>query len=173
MVFHAFLARTKFTNGGCDSGALSVITYHLLTKPKTLAQLSRELRDNVDDPLQLPTWTTLEKLPYLGAVIQEGLRLSYGVSARTSRVPTEEDLFYRGKWTPKGRQTSVDVEYVIPRGYAIGMSSAITHHDESIFPDSHSFIPERWLDDNLQRKKGPEKYLLSFSKGSRACLGMK
>ncbi|KAH8671569.1 cytochrome P450 [Xylariales sp. PMI_506] len=154
------------------SWTLSVITYHLLTKPEIRAKLARELNAAVPDPRSLPTWTTLEKLPYLGAVLQEGLRLSYGVSARTSRVPTEENLLYRGEWTPPGAKAPVGVEYVIPQGYAIGMSSAITHHDESIFPDSHAFIPERWLDDNMERKKDLERYMLSFSKGSRACLGM-
>lgn len=155
------------------SWTVSVITYHLLTKPEILVKLSKELNTVVKDPKNLPTWTDLEKLPYLGAVVQEGLRLSYGVSARTSRVPTDEDLIYHGEWTPKGSKAPVQVDYVIPKGYAIGMSSSISHHDESVWPDSYSFIPERWLDDNMERKKELERCMLSFSKGSRACLGMK
>jgi len=154
------------------SWTLAVITYHLLSDRKIFQRLTKELSDVVDDPKQLPTWTTLEKLPYLGAVIQEGLRLSYGVSARTARVATQEDLTYRGKWTPKGSKTPVDLVYVIPRGYAIGMSSAISHHDEEVWPSSHSFIPDRWLDENMQRRKDLERCQLSFSKGSRGCLGM-
>lgn len=106
-----------------------------------------------------------EKLPYLGAVVKEGLRLSYGVSARTARIATEEDLVYRGEWNKK------DVEYIIPRGYAVGMSTVITHHDENIFPDSYRFLPERWLDE--QSKKEAERGLMSFSKGSRRCLASK
>ncbi|ETS81109.1 hypothetical protein PFICI_06111 [Pestalotiopsis fici W106-1] len=154
------------------SWTVSVITYHVLTKPKILARLTEELNSVVKDPKHLPTWTDLEKLPYLGAAIQEGLRLSYGVSARTSRVPTEEDLLYRGQWTPKGNGKPVDVEYVIPKGYAIGMSSSISHHDESVWPDSYAFLPERWLDENMERNKELEKQMLSFSRGSRACIGM-
>ncbi|KAK9772365.1 hypothetical protein AB5N19_09619 [Seiridium cardinale] len=154
------------------SWTVSVITYHLLTQPEILAKLTKELNTVVKDPKDLPTWTDLEKLPYLGAVIQEGLRLSYGVSARTSRVPTEENLLYRGEWTPQGSNKPVTAEYVIPQGYAIGMSSSISHHDESVWPDSYSFIPERWLNDNMERKKELERCMLSFSKGSRACLGM-
>lgn len=149
------------------SWALAVITYHLLTKPELLAKLRKELNETIDDPLHLPAWTTLEKLPYLGAVLQEGLRLSYGVSARTARVPTQENLAYRGEWNKK------PVEYVIPKGYAIGMSAALTHHDESVFPDSTSFIPERWLDENNERRKDVERGMMAFSKGSRACIGMK
>lgn len=149
------------------SWALGVITYHLLTKPEILAKLTKELETVVKDPTHLPTWPVLETLPYLGAVIQEGLRLSYGVSSRTARVPTEENLLYRGEWQKR------PVQYVLPKGYAIGMSSYITHHNERAFPDSFSFSPERWLDENNQRRKDLERSMLSFSKGSRACLGMK
>lgn len=149
------------------SWALAVITFHLLDKPAQLARLTSELATVVQDPKELPSWTTLEKLPYLGAVIQEGLRLSYGVSARTARVPTGEDLVYRGEFDKK------PVELVLPRGYAIGMSAAITHHDESYFQDSHSFKPERWIDEDGNRRKDLEKAMLAFSKGSRMCLGMK
>lgn len=74
------------------------------------------------------------------------------------------------------------------------------HHNETLFPDSHSFIPERWLDNpkapllnimppSINRSDsgianlGPEidksstmitlsKYVVSFSKGSRQCIGM-
>lgn len=149
------------------SWALSVITYHLLTKPELLEKLTRELNTVVKDPKNLPGWAVLENLPYLGAVIQEGLRLSYGVSSRTARIPTEENLLYRGEWNKK------PIQYVIPQGYAVGMSAFVTHHDERAFPDSYVFSPERWLDENNQRRKDVERSMLAFSKGSRSCLGMK
>lgn len=95
--------------------------------------------------------------------MNEGLRLSYGVSARTARIATGEDLVYRGEWNKK------DVEYVVPRGYAVGMSTAITHHDENLFPDSHRFLPERWIDSQNR----PDRGLMSFGKGSRRCLASK
>ena len=155
------------------SWALTVITYHLLEKSAMLEKLTAEVSQVVDDTGELPPWAALEKLPYLGAVIHEGLRLSYGLASRTSRIPTAEDLVYRGEWTPKGSQTSTQVEHVIPRGYAIGMSSVITHHDETVFPDSHSFLPERWLDERNQHKKELDRALLAFSKGSRGCVGIK
>jgi hypothetical protein len=149
------------------SWALSVMTYHLLSQPATLARLTQELKEIVEDPRQLPKFSVLETLPYLGAVIQEGLRLSYGVSSRTARVATEESLVYRGEWNKK------PVEYVVPQGYAIGMSAFVTHHNERAFPDSYAFAPERWLDENNHRRKDVERSMLAFSKGSRSCLGMK
>lgn len=155
------------------SWALAVITYHTLSKPEILERLTAEIAQVVDSSGELPSWAALERLPYLGAVIYEGLRLSYGVASRTSRIPTGEDLVYRGVWTPKGSTAPTRAEHVIPRGYAIGMSSVIIHHDENVFPDSNFFLPERWLDEGNQHRKELDRYLLSFSKGSRACIGIK
>ncbi|PYH87798.1 cytochrome P450 [Aspergillus ellipticus CBS 707.79] len=143
------------------SWALTVIAFHLLTKPAVRAQLDKEVRGATDT--NALTWASLEKLPCLGAVIQEGLRLSYGVSGRTARIAPDETLVYRG---PAGQS------YLIPPGFAVGMSSAIIHHDERAFPDSHAFVPERWLDAQMQRNLELHRYMLSFSKGSRACIGM-
>jgi cytochrome P450 len=148
------------------SWALTVMTYHLLDKPEILLRLTEELKEVVNDPTKLPGWTTLDDLPYLGAVIQEGLRLSYGVSARSAREPTQEDLIYKGEFNKR------PVELVLPRGYGIGMSAVLMHHDESIFPDSHTFNPERWLVGG-QRNKALERGMFAFSKGSRGCLGKK
>lgn len=141
------------------------MTYHILSNPEIFENLTIELKEAVPDSQRLPHWSTLEKLPYLSGVVQEGLRLSYGVAGRTARVPTEEDLVYRG-----GRQDK-SIRYVIPRGYAIGMSAFVTHHDETLFPESTKFQPERWIDP--QNRKELDRGFLSFSKGSRACLGMK
>lgn len=155
------------------SWTLSVITFYLLSNPEKLQKLTVEIENAVTTPGEVPSWVTLEKLPYLGAVIHEGLRLSYGVASRTSRVAPGEDLVYRGEWIPKGSQKASSVEYVIPRGCAIGMSCVIAHHDEKIFPDSHSFQPERWLDVDKTRRKQLNRAFLTFSKGSRVCIGIK
>lgn len=48
------------------------------------------------------------------------------------------------------------------------------HHDESIYPQSFEFIPQRWLGN----PKGPDgqrnlnRYMTSFGKGTRICVGM-
>jgi cytochrome P450 len=147
------------------SWALAVITYFLLSQPETFAKLHAELKEVVEDPRHLPAWTVLEQLPCLTGVLQEGLRLSYGVSSRTARIPTQENLVYQGEFNKK------PVTLVLPKGYAIGMSAAIAHHDEGIFPDSYKFMPERWIDDNNKFRRDLEKSMIAFSKGSRGCLG--
>ncbi|CAN8101361.1 unnamed protein product [Discula destructiva] len=146
------------------SWAIAVIVFHLSSQPAMLSRLTNELEELVKDPHHLPSWAALEKLPYLDGVIQEGLRLSYGVSARTARIPTQEDLIYQGVWQKRS------IQYTIPRGYAIGMSNVITSHDETLFPDSHKFQPERWMD--LEHRRSLDHAHLTFGRGSRGCLGM-
>ncbi|KAL4757712.1 cytochrome P450 [Aspergillus foveolatus] len=142
---------------------LTVITFHLLNQPDTLNRLRSELQDS--DAINLQ-WFALERLPYLTAVIREGLRLSYGVSQRISRIAPTETLVYRGEHN--GRR----IEYSIPPGTTMGMSNAINHHNEDAFPDSDAFIPERWINvDDAQRRR-MDSCLTPFSKGSRQCLGI-
>ena len=47
------------------------------------------------------------------------------------------------------------------------MDSYNVHHNPIIFPDSHTFNPQRWIDDPRL-----EKYMVAFSRGSRACIGI-
>ncbi|KAH8750306.1 cytochrome P450 [Diaporthe sp. PMI_573] len=135
-------------------------------RPAILTQLTAELMQAFPEK-QIGSWIQLEKLPYLGAVILKGLRLSYGVSGRTPRIANQEDLVYCGNINGMGQ-----VKYVIPRGWPVGMSSAVMHHNHDIFPKSEAFLPERWLDQDANRNKALERCLLSFSRGSRQCLGI-
>ncbi|KAI0178062.1 putative cytochrome P450 [Pestalotiopsis sp. NC0098] len=153
----------SLTGAGTETTAntLSVITFYLLTQPETRARLEKELEGQ--DARNLD-WQTLEQLPYLYGVMYEGLRLSYGLSTRLPRIARTENLRYA---SADGR-----FSYVVPMGTPIGMSAAIMHHNEDIFPDSHAFRPERWIDAAGQKNLRLEKYMISFSRGSRQCLGM-
>lgn len=150
---------------------LSVILCYLLSQPATLSNLERELAPVIRDPKNLPTWAVLEKLPYLSAVILEGLRLSYGVATRLQRISPDEPLYFRSSVKSEKHESTVD--YVIPPGTPVGMTSVLVHHNPDIFPNPLEFMPERWLDESGLRTKGLNGFLLSFSKGSRQCLGIK
>lgn len=47
------------------------------------------------------------------------------------------------------------------------MNSVLLHHNPIIFPNPRSFLPQRWIDNPRLGK-----YLVSFTKGSRQCLGI-
>ena len=99
--------------------------------------------------------------------------MALGVSIRLPRVAPEETLFYKGVFIGPNDDVERTVEHVIPPGSAIGMSSALIHRNETIFPDAGKFKPERWLNEKGEKRKDLDGYLLSFSKGSRQCLGIK
>lgn len=142
--------------------ALCVGIFHIVNTPQIYSRLKNELFDSLPEgDSKIPSLLQLEKLPYLKACIQESLRLSYGISARNPRRHPNRDLNYNG-------------QYIIPKGTKVSMTIVDVHHDESIFPDSHRFHPERWLDE----PKAPDgqtldHYLMAFGKGPRMCLGIK
>ncbi|KAK8926826.1 Cytochrome P450 monooxygenase sdnE [Metarhizium anisopliae] len=135
--------------------ALTVACFKLLTHPAELARLRDELETalpsfGLESGLRLDQ---VQRLPYLTGVVKESLRLSYGVVGRLQRIWPDEEIVFR--------------EWIIPRGTPVSMTSYDVHHDEAVFPDSFVFRPERWADN-----PGLDRYLVSFGKGSRHCVGM-
>ena len=140
--------------------ALTTTSYHLIGNPPILKKLRTELQAAIPDPEANLDSLSLERLPYLSACIQEGIRLSYGISARNPRISPDKSTKYR--------------DWSIPAGTPVSMTIVDVHHDEHIFPDSRSFIPERWLD-NPQTEEGDNinRYFVAFGKDARSCLGIK
>ena len=134
---------------------LSMTTFHLLADKGKGQTLKKELLTFGGNANQSMTFQDLQKLPFLSAVISEGLRISSSISGRLPRVHPTAAMKYRS--------------YTIPAGIAISMSIRDIHFDESIFPDAHKFKPERWLGDE---GRALEKYLVPFGKGPRSCVGM-
>ena len=100
------------------------------------------------------SWSQLEQLPYLSAVIEEGNRLSWGVTARLARI-APEPLRYE--------------LYTIPAGTPVSITTLSAHTNETIFPDPYYFVPDRWLgSEGIARRK----YQMAFNKGDRKCLGI-
>jgi cytochrome P450 len=150
---------------GTESPAksLNIIFYHVLANPAILRKLRAEL-----STVAMPaSWTQLEQLPYLSAVIEEGNRLSFGVTARSTRI-AYEPLTY----TPSAHVTfssSAGQSYTLPAGTPISMTTLSSHTAESVFPDPFVFDPERWLGDAGRPRR---KFQMAFGKGSRKCLGV-
>ncbi|KAA6414183.1 MAG: P450 monooxygenase [Lasallia pustulata] len=148
-------ARTLIGAGTITTAnALKVASYHLLANPRALQLLTAELKTAIPDPAHPPSLPQLEQLPYLSAVINEGLRFS-SLAHRMQRIAPDRPLLFH--------------EWVIPPGTPLSMTSFLVHHDASVFPSPDAFMPERWLG---RSEKRLDRYLVPFSKGTRACLGM-
>jgi len=138
------------------ANALTTMHVHLLENPDVVQKLREELAMALPDKYGDIKLAQVEGLKYMTAVINEGLRLSYGVSSRLQRISPYEPLYYKS--------------WIIPPGTPVGMSSVHIHQDPTIFPDPMAFKPSRWLEQNSDRPL--ERYLVNFSKGNRSCIGI-
>lgn len=148
-----------FVTAGFETTAFTIeqAVFHLHDQPTLLSKLHEELVIAIPDSHLIPPWSELEKLPYLSAIIQESLRMSLGAMSRLPRTNTKHDLHYKS-WT-------------IPKNTYVGMSAQFTNYNADIFPDPYTFVPERWLQ-SVDESKRLDRYMVSFSKGSRRCIGI-
>lgn len=112
--------------------------------PDALARLHAEL-DACSGDVE-----SLAKLPYLGAVVDETLRLR----------PVIEVVFrkLRAPWRFAG--------YELPAGIALAPAIMLVHMRDDLYPQPHEFRPERML----ERKPSPFEFL-PFGGGHRRCIG--
>ena len=131
--------------------ALSGITYYLCRDSERYAKLAAEIRRAFNSFDEI-TGRATERLTYLKAVIEEGLRLYPPIAAGLPRVSPGE---------------VVDGHY-IPKDVIVSVNTWVAGHIETNFHDAFKFIPERWLDPDCKDEKfASQPFLL----GSRVCLG--
>ncbi|KAI0478322.1 cytochrome P450 [Xylaria cf. heliscus] len=148
----------SFVGGGTETtaSALTTLTYFVLANPDILQRLREELQTVMPvGQKELPPTATLESLPYLTAVIQEGIRLSFSVPGRLPRTAPAEELVYKG--------------YKLPPGTVLSESSYLLHTDEKAFPEPFEFKPERWINDTENTAR---RHFVAFSRGARSCIGI-
>ncbi|ROW00341.1 hypothetical protein VMCG_07334 [Cytospora schulzeri] len=146
--------------------SLMVAHYHLISRPDIMARLRAELASH---PSSVNA-AQLEQLPYISAVIQESHRLTFGLTGRNPRICPEESVTYTEKNTSDGPKPHT---YTIPPGTSLSTSTLLVHTNESIFPDPWRFDPERWMiTDNPAMLARRRRFMLSFMRGTRGCLGM-
>ncbi|GAP85658.1 putative cytochrome P450 [Rosellinia necatrix] len=142
------------------SWTLTLISFYILDNTSIQRRLKAELEQAMPNADEILPWEELEKLPYLSAIVWEGLRLSFGSVQRLPRVNR------LGSW--------VYGDLVIPPNTPVSMDAYHNHTNAAVFPSPLEFRPERWLGD----PKGPDgatplsHYVVSFSRGARGCLGM-
>ncbi|CAD6569144.1 MAG: hypothetical protein ASARMPREDX12_002221 [Alectoria sarmentosa] len=81
---------------------LVVAVYNLIHSPHLVQRLVAELRGAMSEPCSQNDWASLEKLPYLRAVVKESLRLSYGAPGPLPRVVPPTGAFLAGQHIPPG-----------------------------------------------------------------------
>ncbi|KAI9854004.1 MAG: hypothetical protein M1813_001595, partial [Trichoglossum hirsutum] len=137
------------------ANALRIGTWHVISDQRIYRKLREELCGVLPDRDAVVDWATLENLPYLTGVVKESLRLSYGAPGRLPRTVPASGIDICG--------------WKVPKGTIVSHSAYVYHTDEKYFENAFSFLPERWLGDDAKQL---DRNMLSFSRGSRNCLGL-
>ncbi|KAJ5870143.1 cytochrome P450 [Penicillium solitum] len=130
---------------------LGAVTYHLLQSQVCHEKLKNEIRGHFAKSEDINA-TEARKLPYLQAVIDEGLRIYPPGSQGFPRVST--GMLIGSTWVPPGAE--------------IYTSAWTVTHSEEYFSEPMKFKPDRWLDQGSTDVKEASQ---PFSLGPRGCLG--
>lgn len=137
---------------------LTGIVHYLLRDPTRLGVLVQEIRSAFDQEKEIDS-ASLSQLPYLGAVLHEGLRLCPTIPDGMRRVVPKGGAMIAGEFLPENTVVS------IPQW------SAYLSKDN--FASPTAFLPERWLDSSRDSMYGTDRRdaFQPFSLGPHNCPG--
>ncbi|KAL7811088.1 cytochrome P450 [Trichoderma gracile] len=122
-----------------------------LSQPRSLAfqrKLADELRANPE--------ASFDRLPYLDAVVNEGLRCFPPIPMSLPRYVPQGGRSIDGFWLPE--KTIVSCQ-----------AYSVHRLNSEVFPDGDRFNPERWLEP--QGDADRRRLQFAFSNGGRGCVG--
>ncbi|KFX93706.1 hypothetical protein O988_06652 [Pseudogymnoascus sp. VKM F-3808] len=147
----AHVSTLAIAGGETVSTFLAGTTFFLLKNLPSLQKLVDEIRGEFNSYEEIDAQKA-QKLPYLQAVINEGLRMYPPGSQGFPRISPGFELHGR----------------FIPPGTEVYTSAWAVTHDSKYFKDPMDFKPERWIDPESQDVKEASQ---PFSLGPRGCLG--
>jgi cytochrome P450 len=138
---------------GYETTALTLSwgVHHLSNHPEVVMRLQSEI-DHVLGQ-HLPTFETLQHLPYTHAVLQEIMRV-------------HPPAF----WIPRTAIEDAVIDgYPISAGQMVGVSVYNIHHNPTIWPEPEKFDPDRFSPDNAHNRHALA--WMPFGAGQRMCIG--
>jgi len=157
-----WLYSTYVARAGSDTSAttLSAALFYLAHYPEVYHRLVSEVRLTFNDAEKIRSGLLLQSCTYLHACINETMRMS----PSTPGAP----------WREVQKGGAIIDGMFIPAGYDVGTCIYSIHHCEEYFPQSYTFIPERWIP---RQFTSPEQLEVAyeafnpFSTGPRGCPG--
>ena len=154
------LMTTSTIGAGFDTTThtFTSIFYYLVQNPTVLQTLKEELSSVDMSESSVPRWESVNRLPYLDAVIKETMRSNPFVTIALERVVPVPGAEICGVY--------------LPPGTVVGAKANVVHKDVNVFGrDVESFRPERWLEATDEQRLAMERGSLGFGSGKRICLG--
>ncbi|EJD00221.1 cytochrome P450 [Fomitiporia mediterranea MF3/22] len=146
----------QYTSASMYSGITSVtrLFFLMMTRhPEIQARGQKELDDLLSDN-RSPRISDRKFLPYINCIVKELLRFHAPVPILV-HSPERNDV-YNG--------------YTIPQGIFILNTVLCMMHDETVYPDPHSFKPERFINCKIEFRQ-PDPSTCVFGFGRRSCPG--
>ncbi|KAJ4470157.1 cytochrome P450 [Lentinula aciculospora] len=162
------------TTSSALSRLLSLLSQHLVIQEKLRQEVTEARRNNNGEDL---SYNEINSLPYLDAVCRESLRL-YAPVTSESRYALRDAVVPLSKPIIGVDGTEIR-EVTVPQGTTIIISLYNANRNVELWgPDANEWKPERWLSplpEAVVRARVPGIYshLMTFSAGSRSCIGFK
>ncbi|KAH7128559.1 cytochrome P450 [Dendryphion nanum] len=149
---------TVFMIAGTETTAtlLSGVTWYLLKHPESLKKLVEEIRASFNSDADI-TIENLQRLKYLRACLEEGLRMYPPVPIGLPCLVPPQGAEICGEW--------------VPGGTTVTCQQLAMYQDPKNFREPLSFIPERWTGGDERFADDNKLALQPFSYGPRNCLG--
>ncbi|KAI1783564.1 cytochrome P450 [Ganoderma leucocontextum] len=133
--------------------ALCFLMHHLSLPRRSPQRVQATLRAELQERAGAP----LDDLPYLDAVVKEGLRVFGPIPMSLPRV------------VPAGGRV-VDGGVRLPGGTIVSCQPYTLHRlDAGVWPDPDEFLPERWLAPDGAAERN--QLFFAFAAGGRGCIG--
>ncbi|KAH7115002.1 cytochrome P450 [Dendryphion nanum] len=138
------------------SNAMILGLYEVLSAPAVQAEMVSEIvaaNPNLGEELG---YEQVRSLSYVTAVVKEIIRFTNPIPGRLPRVVPPQGYQLHGKF--------------LPPGTVVHTSAYLLNRHPSVWgDDGHEFKPSRWLAEDTINL---DKYMASFQRGSRQCLGI-
>lgn len=150
---------------------LTAIMHNLCTNPQVLEKLRVEIDSmaksgDISDPV---TFKEAQAMPYLQAVIKEGLRIHPATGLPLVRVVPEGGAMISGQFFPQdvSKPPYCNIIWQHDSDFpqtVVGINSWVAHRNTTVFgPDADSFNPERWFISDKARLSQMERYFIPVS----------
>ncbi|KAF9875733.1 cytochrome p450 [Colletotrichum karsti] len=137
------------------ASVLAGVTYLLLKNPDKMHKLTKEVRTMFQTEEEIDL-TSVNKLSYMLACLDETLRMYPPVPTGLPRVAPEGGATVAGRY--------------VPENTIVAIHQWATYHDERNFKNPFKFHPERFLEDP-EYASDKREALQPFHVGPRNCLG--